>query len=207
LNLYDQQVSQLIDSGSNELILTIIRKYLVQMFRYDRQIAPFRLLSMEKKYTFPIHINPEGTSRTVYIGGIIDRIDETESAIRIIDYKTGSDTTTFKNLESLFDGSTPSRNKAAFQTLLYCLMFGKGELQTKPLQPGIYSTKLLFDPDYKPLLKQDKEMIINFNRYKEAFEALLKELLEKLFSPQEAFTPTMNEKKCHSCPYAPICRK
>lgn len=207
LNLYDQQVSQLIDSGSNELILTIIRKYLIQMFRYDRQIAPFRLLSMEKKYSFPIHIDPEGTSRTVYIGGIIDRIDETESAIRIIDYKTGSDTTTFKSLESLFDGSTPSRNKAAFQTMLYCLMFGKGELQAKPLQPGIYSTKLLFDPDYTPLLKQDKELIINFDRYKEEFEALLKQLLEKLFSPQEAFTPTTNEKKCHSCPYVPICRK
>lgn len=207
LNFYDQQVSQLIDSGSNELILTIIRKYLIQMFRHDRQTAPFRLLSMEKKYSFPIHIGTGSTPRTVYIGGIIDRIDETAQTVRIIDYKTGSDTTTFKNIESLFDGANPTRNKAAFQTMLYCLMFGRGELQKKPLQPGIYSTKLLFDPDYSPLLKQDKDPIINFDRYKDEFENLLKQLLEKLFSPEEAFPPTTNEKKCRTCPYASICRK
>ncbi len=206
LNFYDQQVSRLIDSGSNELILTIIRKYLIQMFRYDRQIAPFRLISMEKKYSFPILIDTGTTTRTIHIGGIIDRIDETEQAIRIIDYKTGSDTTTFKNIESLFDGTNPTRNKAAFQTMLYCLMFGK-ERQNTPLQPGIYSTKLLFTPDYSPLLKNDKEPIVNFERYKDEFEGLLKQLLEKLFSPDGAFTPTTNEKKCRTCPYSIICRK
>ena len=177
------------------------------MFRHDQQMAPFRLISMEKKYSFPIHIGTGSTPRTVYIGGIIDRIDETAQTVRIIDYKTGSDTTTFKNIESLFDGTNPTRNKAAFQTMLYCLMFGRGELQKKPLQPGIYSTKLLFDPDYSPLLKQDKDPIINFDRYKDEFENLLKQLLEKLFSPEEAFTPTTNEKKCRTCPYASICRK
>ncbi len=86
-------------------------------------------------------------------------------------------------------------------------MFGRGELQKKPLQPGIYSTKLLFDPDYSPLLKQDKDPIINFDRYKDEFENLLKQLLKKLFSPEEAFPPTTNEKKCRTCPYASICRK
>lgn len=207
LSFYDQQVSQLIDSGSNELILTIIRKYLTQMFRYDRQIAPFRMISLEKKYSFPIRIGSGKTARTVHIGGIIDRVDETEGAIRIIDYKTGSDTTTFKSFESLIDGCHPSRNKAAFQTMLYCLMFGHGHPQDKPLQPGIYSTKLLFTPDYTPILQYDKDPVINFDRYREEFEGLLKQLLEKLFSHQEAFTPTANEKNCNSCPYATICRK
>ncbi len=207
LNFYDQQVSRLIDSGSNELILTIIRKYLLQMFRYDRQIAPFRLISLEKKYSFPILIDTEESVRTVHIGGIIDRIDETEQAVRIIDYKTGSDTTAFKNIEFLFDGTNPTRNKAAFQTMLYCLMFGQKAPQDKPLQPGIYSTKLLFAPDYTPLLKQDNEPLVNFDRYKNEFESLLKQLLEKLFSPREAFTPTTNEKKCRTCPYTTLCRR
>lgn len=207
LNFYDHQVSQLIDSGSNELILLIIRKYLSQMFRYDRQIAPFRLISMEKKYSFPIQIGTEDSTKTIYIGGVIDRIDETEQAIRIIDYKTGTDTTTFKNIESVFDSSNPTRNKAAFQTMLYCLMFGYNYQQNKPLQPGIYNTKLLFDPDYNHLLKKDKDFITNFNRYKDEFEIQLKQLLEKLYSPTEAFLPTSNEKKCRTCPYAGICRK
>lgn len=207
LNFYDHQVSQLIDSGSNELILTIIRKYLIQMFRYDRQFTPFRLISMEKKYCFPIRIGTAESAKTVHIGGVIDRIDETGTALRIIDYKTGTDTTTFKNIESVFDGSNLTRNKAAFQTLLYCLMAGHDKPHTKPLQPGIYSTKLLFDPNYNHLLKCDKDLITNFDRYKEEFEVLLKQLLEQIYSPHCEFTPTTNEKKCRTCPYAGICRK
>ncbi|WP_251619724.1 PD-(D/E)XK nuclease family protein [Odoribacter lunatus] len=207
LNFYDREVSQLLDSGSNELILPIIRKYLLQMFRYDRKICPFRIISMEKKYVFPLQIDLNGITRTIHIGGIIDRIDETKNAIRIIDYKTGSDTTTFKNIESLFDGGNTTRNKAAFQTLLYCLMFGHTDNRSKPLQPGIYSTKLLFAPDYNHLLKHDQEFIINFDRYKDEFAPLLKQLLEKLYSPDVPFTQALDEKKCRTCPYAAICGK
>lgn len=207
LNFYDQQVSQLIDSGSNELILVIIRKYLRQMFRYDRKICPFRLISMERKYCFPVEIEVEHQRHTVYIGGIIDRVDETEEVVRIIDYKTGADTTVFKNVESVFNGENPLRNKAAFQTMLYCLMFSHQHKSDKPLTPGIYSTKLLFDPDYNHLLKCDKDFMINFDRFREEFEGHLKQLLERIYSPHLSFAQNGNSKKCRTCPYSGICRK
>lgn len=53
LNFYDSQVIRLIDSGSNELILEVIKKYLRQMFQYDKTICPFRIISMEKDTPFP----------------------------------------------------------------------------------------------------------------------------------------------------------
>lgn len=207
LHFYDSRTSRLISSGSNELILEIIRKYIRKMLEYDKKQCPFDIISMEKKYSFPLDIRIGDCPRTVYIGGIIDRVDQTKEAIRIIDYKTGSDTTTFKDIPSIFNRENPSRNKAAFQTMLYCLMFGHKHPEEVPLVPGIYSTKLLFAPDYDHRLKCDKDYILNFERYREEFLENLRGLLQELFSDSAFFTQTSIDKKCHSCQYSCICRK
>lgn len=206
-HFYDHHINQLINSGSNELILEIIRKYIRQMLRYDRQVCPFRIISMEKKYHFSLDVDIEGQKRKIYIGGIIDRIDQTASAIRIIDYKTGADTTAFKSVASVFDPANPTRNKAAFQTMLYCLMFGEQYNGPLPLCPGIYSTKLLFNPDYNHLLKCDKDYILNFEHHRQEFTEYLSELLKHLLSSNHSFNQTQNEKKCRNCKYAILCRK
>lgn len=207
LNFYDSQVIRLIDSGSNELILEVIKKYLRQMFQYDKTICPFRIISMEKRYTVPIPINTPNGLKSVYIGGIIDRIDQIDHAVRIIDYKTGADTTVFRDIPSIFDPTDNNRNKAAFQTLLYCLMFGYNHPQYPVLTPGIYSTKLLFGKDYNYKLKCNNSYISDFSAYREDFYQLLTELLSRLFSSDNSFTQTLNEKKCRTCPYSGICRK
>lgn len=203
--VYDPGISGLIDSGSNELILAVIKKYIRQMLMYDKQLCPFRMLAMESRFHVPVKIN-EG-SREIHIGGFIDRVDETEQGIRVIDYKTGSDTTTFKTLASVFDPENPTRNKAAFQTLLYCLMYDHGHPCNSPLIPGIYSTKLLFGKDYNFRLKCDKDHITNFRQHQEEFQDHLVKLLEEIFSPETPFRQTGNDKKCRNCSYAGICRK
>lgn len=207
LHVYDAKISRLIGEGSNDLILNVVKKYLHEMFAYDRRFCPFDLLAMETRFHVPVEIQASGRTRKVFVGGFIDRVDCTASGIRIIDYKTGSDNTTFKNLDSVFDSSAPTRNKAAFQTMLYCLMYDHVHPTNHPLIPGIYSTKLLFGKDYDYRLKCDKEVIADFRPHEEKFKALLTELTEKLFSPELPFRQTENDKKCRNCKYAAICRK
>ena len=110
-------------------------------------------------YHAPVKIGIEGQEKTVFVGGFIDRIDRTDQGIRVIDYKTGADTTAFKTIASVFDPANPTRNKAAFQTMVYCLMYDHVHPSEQPLIPGIYSTKLLFGKDYDFRLKCDKELI------------------------------------------------
>ena len=169
LKVYDPKISRLIDSGSNELILEVIKKYLREMFSYDKKICPFRLLAMENRFHVPVKIGIEGQEKTVFVGGFIDRIDRTDQGIRVIDYKTGADTTAFKTIASGFDPANPTRNKAAFQTMVYCLMYDHVHPSEQPLIPGIYSTKLLFGKDYDFRLKCDKELIQNFRYYHQGF--------------------------------------
>ena len=60
LKVYDPKISRLIDSGSNELILGVIKKYLREMFSYDKKICPFCLLAIENRFHVPEKIGIEG---------------------------------------------------------------------------------------------------------------------------------------------------
>ena len=205
--VYDTKISQLMDSGSNELILEIIKKYIRQMFLYDKKNCPFQLIAMESRFHVPVQIQIDALPQTVFIGGFIDRVDQTQSGIRVIDYKTGADTTVFKSIPSVFDPTNPTRNKAAFQTMLYCLMFDHIHPTDHPLIPGIYSTKLLFGKDYDFHLKCDKEYISNFRNHEQEYRECLCSLLEELFSTNLPFRQTENEKKCQNCSYSSICHR
>lgn len=207
LKVYDAKISRLIDSGSNELILNVIKKYLREMFTYDKQVCPFRILAMESRFYVPVRIETEQQPLQVYVGGYIDRVDQDKEGIRIIDYKTGADNTNFKTIESVFDSENPTRNKAAFQTMLYCLMYDHVHPSDTPLIPGIYSTKLLFGKNYNFRLKCDKDYICNFRNFENTFTDSLRNLLLELFSPAQPFGQTSNDKKCRNCSYAEICRR
>ncbi len=205
--VYDEHVSRLLESGSNELVLSVVKKYLRQMLQYDRQVVPFRLLAMERRFHVPVAVGTGAGRRTVYVGGFIDRVDRTADAIRVIDYKTGKDRTDFKGIASVFDPENASRNKAAFQTMLYCLMFDHVHPSREPLVPGIYSTRLLFEKDYDCRLRCDGTAMADFRRFEEEYREELEALLARLFSTEVPFTQTEDGNKCKTCSYAGICRR
>ena len=206
-HIYNSSISRLLDSGNNELILHIVKKYLQRMLEYDKQQAPFRIIAMESRFYVPIPVETGHAPHTVYIGGYIDRVDQTTEGIRVIDYKTGADTTDFKDIPSLFHADTPNRNKAALQTMLYCLMFDHVQPTKLPLIPGIYSTKLLFGKDYNFHLICDKTPVNDFRNHETDYLQSLRELLCQLFSMDTPFSQSQDEKKCKNCSFAPICRK
>ena len=206
-HIYNSSISRLLDSGNNELILHIVKKYLQRMLEYDKQQAPFHIIAMESRFYVPIPVETGHTPHTVYIGGYIDRVDQTAEGIRVIDYKTGADTTDFKDIPSLFHADTPNRNKAALQTMLYCLMFDHVQPTRLPLIPGIYSTKLLFGKDYNFHLICDKTPVNDFRNHETDYLQSLRELLCQLFSMDTPFSQSQDEKKCKNCSFAPICRK
>lgn len=206
-HFYHKDSAGFIDSAGNDLVLEVIRKFIRRMFEYDKTIAPFRMLSMEQKYSCPVSVQINGTKKNIWIGGYIDRIDQRASGIRIIDYKTGADTSTFKNIPSLFERENKTRNKAAFQLLLYCLIYDESVRPALPLSPGIYSIKLMFSPEYSDILKCDKDDVRNFSLYKTEFYEQLIPLLEELFCPEIPFTQATDTNKCRNCPYNTICNR
>ena len=52
--LYDTTVSKMLESGANDLVLSVVKKYVKKVFEFDKTLCPFHIISMERKYR--IHI-------------------------------------------------------------------------------------------------------------------------------------------------------
>ena len=121
-------------TGQNFLIGEMIRKYVEKILERDSKLTPFRYIESERKIN---RLFTLGDNRTeIQLKGFIDRIDEVRDAIRIIDYKSGSGTSVFTSVESLFDKEDKDRAKAVMQVFMYSWMLGAAPAG-KTIPPGI----------------------------------------------------------------------
>ncbi len=195
--------------GRNLLIFDILKQFVVRNLEIDMQFTPFSIVDLEGKYLAKITLDD---GRKVNLGGSIDRVDKVLDKIRIIDYKTGKAELKFPNIESLFEQDSRKRNKAGFQTLLYCLFYDYDRKNTLPLAPAVYKLSDFFNKDFDPILveKEGRKagvVVDNYQVYKADFESNLKKLLEEIFNPAIAFRQTKEVESCQYCAYADICHR
>ena len=141
-------------SGKNIIIRDIIEKYIYQIIKIDLSIAPFKILSLEDTYKIEIPVTVNGAFDTITLGGKIDRVDELNNHIRIIDYKTGGDKLEFKNIEALFSDKKADRKDAVFQTFLYAKFYKDLKKPNQAITPGVYSVRKIFDNNFDYRIKQ-----------------------------------------------------
>ena len=74
-----------------------------------------------------------------------------------------------------------------------------------PVSPALLFIKQAATNDYDPTLCIDKHPISDVTVYEEEFLTKLKETVADMYSPNAAFTPTDDRKKCELCPYRMLC--
>lgn len=196
--------------GRNIIIFRVMLRYLEKIIETDLAITPFELVSAEKSYTRLLEISSEKTSLKIQMGGKIDRVDRVGDLLRVIDYKTGNARQGFQDLEALFEGGLSNRNGAAMQTLFYAWLVA-GEHPGEAVLPGLYVMKALYGDSFDPALTlgsfRNKKRIDSFSEYEEEFLSLLKEVLERMFNPEQAFKQREHDVKCAYCDFAAICNR
>ena len=198
-------------SGQMAIVRDVLQKYIFRLLEIDEAAAPIRIVSMEKAHQAQFEIKTVGGPRLISLRGLIDRVDEQNGSIRLIDYKSGADKKDFLSTASLFDRNDSKRNKAAMQTMYYGLLYQSMYPENSlPLKPAIFNFKEIFKDDFNPYL-QEKESrkpgieVNNYKDYQQDYEAGLRGLLEELYNPEVAFNQTEDLKKCAYCPYMGIC--
>ena len=196
-------------TGQNYLIGEMIRKYVIKILERDAKLTPFIYLDSEMEVHGLISLSDHSV---VQLKGFIDRIDEVNGAVRIIDYKSGLGELTYKSIESLFDMTEKKRSSAVMQVFMYCWMYEHlvGN-KTKPIQPGIYFVRSMFDDafDSSIFVKEGKNTnkIEAFTDISENYEDGLRGCLDKLFDAETPFNQSTTETYCEYCPFRSLCGK
>ena len=202
-----QSADKITLAGRNWLIFEVVMKYVNQLLTVDQKRAPFVISGLEKVVQTTIKIN--NSTQTVTIGGTIDRIDVIGESTYVFDYKTGKTDLSYPVLSSLFDSTNKTRNKAAFQTLVYSYILHKNSPEMLEIYPGVYSLRGIFEADFEPLLRSKEigNKPVEFVSFSDQFEHSFRQLLEEIFNMDIPFQQTENEENCKYCSYKQICRR
>jgi hypothetical protein len=190
--------------GQRLVVREVVKRFAHRILEMDKAYAPFTIEALEQgglAHTVAISQYP----RAIVISGKIDRVDRKDDLVRVIDYKTGKDKLDFESVASLFsrDGK---RNKAAFQTLLYALLYKANVPQgSHKIVPGLINRMNLFDKDFKFGLKVGKIFVEDVEPLLPEFDQHLKTLLEDLYNPVIPFDQTTDVESCRYCAYQKIC--
>ncbi|MGK7392806.1 MAG: PD-(D/E)XK nuclease family protein [Candidatus Cyclobacteriaceae bacterium M2_1C_046] len=203
-------------TGQNIIQRDMLIKFMQQILSQDKAVAPFKIIALEtdnkENYTIGFPIQIKGKERKVGIKGKIDRLDQINGSVRVIDYKTGRDELNFPDVPALFDRENDKRNKAAFQTLCYTLLYDKVQNPEGTVVPGLYSRNNLFSSpfEYRLSTKHNGSKytpIVDYRQVKDQYEKHLQLLLQELFNPDIAFDQTEDLKQCSYCSYKGICQR
>jgi len=198
--------------GKNLLISEVLMQYVRNVLNEDLRQTPLAMVEMEELHRIEVPISSSGTSRKVRLGGRIDRVDSVKGCTRILDYKTGSASGEINSMEGLFSRHDKDRNKAAFQVLLYCRLYGpSGAGINNPLLPGLYVMKDMYSPTYDYAIKMGEpyktKYAVGYDDVKTVFEDELIRLIEEIYNADVSFTQTLDQRSCTYCPYAGVCKR
>ncbi len=212
----------------------VIIEYITKLLKIDQQLCPFSILAMEeeaKVYTQLSFTTPSGGALkggalvssapdkhyNLTIGGIIDRLDVVtdkqtgKRRIRVVDYKTGNKpSSAIKSIEEVFDPKNIASKHSNYflQAILYSLIVSRSKewnAANDAVSPALLFIKQAATNGYDPTLCIDKHPISDVTVYEEEFLTKLKETVADMYSPDAAFTPTDDRKKCELCPYRMLC--
>jgi len=190
--------------GQRLVVREVVKRFALRIVEMDKAYAPFIMEALEQEGLI-YNIKLDQLPGSVLISGKIDRVDRKDDMVRVIDYKTGKDKLDFESIASLFTRDE-KRNKAAFQTMLYALLY-KANVQSNGFKivPGLINRMNLFDKDFQFGLKVGKTYVEDVEPLLPEFEERLKVLVEELFNPDVPFDQTTNTETCRYCAYQGIC--
>jgi hypothetical protein len=173
-----------IKKGRNLLAFEVAKRNVSNFLKVEMESIKagdtIKILALEQ--TFERILNHPSLPFPVLIKGNVDRIEERNGVIRIIDYKTGKVEKSSVMLKAWKGLTEEIKNDKIIQVLAYAYMY-ETEAKSKPIEAGIISFKNLKSGFLPFNFKEEKEgnMIINeevMTNYLEQIVLLLNEILD-----------------------------
>ena len=179
--------------GKNRLIFEVANRFVSNFLSKEKELVKneknkLKIIATEENLSAEIII--EGIDFPIKLHGQVDRVDELNGVLRIIDYKTGM--VTGGNLRvPEFNALRDEKHLKAIQVLLYAYLYTKSKNYnfSKPLEAGIFSFKNLnsgFLPIDFALPRKKPETNITQEKLDEFIEEL-KIYIKEIYNPKIDF--------------------
>lgn len=191
-------------TGELIIIRRVLMQYLTNLLRYDLRHTPFRIIATETDHYITCQISTLNSQLNIKTGGRIDRLDEMDGRIRVVDYKTGYHVPSIKSMDDVTN--TAGKHEGYFlQAFLYSYAVLQNDKPTSPLVPALFYPGKAYKEDYDPTLTIGKDVIEDFAPMADEFYEGLTHIIEQIFSPDYNFTQTPELKDCANCDFKLLC--
>jgi hypothetical protein len=179
----------------------------MNMLECDKERTPFTHISTEKKYSAE-HTTSSGNK--IKLKGFIDKIDETEKSVHLIDYKTtklidNTDATQVNNTEELtsffYKPNDKKYVKEILQMCFYNILYK--DKTNKKIETYLFLARMSFDKDN---FLANTQVVLPDN-WETVFKEELNKVVDNLMNKDEKICQTSNTKNCEYCYFAPLCRR
>lgn len=191
-------------NGEQLINFRVIRHMLKRLIDFDARQTPFYIYGLERKVYANFGLNDD--TILLKVGGIIDRLEEKDGAVRIVDYKTGGTAKPYKALKDLVI-QKDTRASHIFQTFTYALVLEKDNQIEQKIVPSLIYMQDAGKENYSPVILYEKEDITDFRELSPVFEEVFKEKISELFNSEIPFTQTTASSKCTYCDFKDLCNR
>lgn len=180
-----------ITKGKNLLAFEVAKRNVYNFLQLEKKDVEagqaIKVLLLEASLSCEIEV--KSLSFPIKIAGKVDRIEERNGAIKIIDYKTGKVEANSLKISDFQDLTLDIKNEKIIQLLCYALMFENHELkQNREVSAGIVSFKNMKN-GFLPFglgKGKDAELVIS-TEILEDFKSELEKLIVEIFNPEIPF--------------------
>ena len=198
--VFKEEYSQAAElEGQNIIVFEVVKKVVESILTHDEKDAKekgLKILALETgAYSRIIKVVVGEEKWDIVLSGKIDRLDQVDGVVRVIDYKTGKEDLKAGRNNDTF--SNPKK-KARLQALLYAWLY-LGKHRDRQVLVGIYAMRNLGHGltylDEKPISAND---LIQFDE-------MLCQKIGEIFDSNIPFTQTEDESRCTYCDFVGIC--
>lgn len=180
-----------ITKGKNLLAFEVAKRNVYNFLQLEKKDIEegqaIKVLLLEASLSCEIEV--KSLPFPIKIAGKVDRIEERDGNIRIIDYKTGKVDGNSLKIQDFDDLTSDIKNEKIIQLLCYALMFENHELkQNREVSAGIVSFKNMKN-GFLPFglgKGKDAELVIS-NDILQDFKSELETLILEIFNPEIPF--------------------
>lgn len=201
------------DTADNSVIHGIIRRYMVDVLRFDAHRAPFDILPQYiEKYIYAPFV-AQGKFK-VDIGGKFDRVHRSGNTYVLVDYKTGrwKEPVKVPKADIVFEHpDTIKHFNYALQTFVYsnalgCKLKAEGEASAV-IRPELYFITGMRDKSFSPQIYVEGRPLEDFAEVAADARAGMQWLIDRIFDMEEPFYPCEDAKACKFCDFRILCNR